>query len=54
MLDIIKVATNVLFLNGLGFQLCVNVNVKLCKYILCCVKQYKSKCKNKYIHMILC
>lgn len=52
MLDIIKVATNVLFVNGLGFELCINV--KLCKSILCCVKQYKCKCKFKYIHMILC
>jgi hypothetical protein len=54
MLDIIKVATNVLFVNGLGFELCVNVNVKLCKSILCCVKKYKCKRKFKYIHMILC
>jgi hypothetical protein len=54
MLDIIQVATNVLFVNDLGFEFCVNVSVKLCKSILFCVKQYKCKCKNKYIHMILC
>jgi hypothetical protein len=49
-----KVATNVLFLSGLGFEWCVNVHVKLFKSILCCVKQYKCKCKSKYIPMILC
>jgi hypothetical protein len=32
---------------------CVTISVKSCKSILCCVKQCKCKCKNKYIYRIL-
>jgi hypothetical protein len=39
--------------HGLGLTLHVSVNVKLCKFILCHVKQHKCKCKIKYIHMVL-
>jgi hypothetical protein len=30
---------------------CVNISVKLCKFILCCVKQCKGK--NKFIYIVL-
>ncbi len=31
----------------------VNASVKLCNFILCCVKLCKCKCENKYIYIIL-
>jgi hypothetical protein len=42
---------HVVLVNGLGLTL--HVSVKLCKFILYCVKQCKYTCKNKYIYTIL-
>jgi hypothetical protein len=46
-----RVKTSVVLVNDLGLTL--HVTVKLCKFILYCLKQCKNMCKNKYNYMIL-